>query len=427
MQTNRKNLSDTKVELTISADSELLNSAKSQAVQRLRSDVKVAGFRSGKVPAAVAEKHINPNALQSAVLDIAINEMYSQAVASESLRPITQPEITLKKFVPYTDIEIVAVIEVLGKITVPDYKKLKLAKKPVSITAKDVDDVLEALRVRASEKIKVERAAKDGDELLIDFAGTDAKSGDKIQGADGKEYPLLLGSNTFIPGFEQNLIGLKPGESKTFYLTFPKDYGVSALQNRKVTFKVTVLNVKELQKPKLDDAFAAKAGPFKKLDDLKADIKKQVTAERENESERTFENELIEKIVAGSKITVPESLVDEEIERLEIDEKRNLTYRGQTWEEHLKQEGVTEAEHKEQKRPQAILRIKGALALSEIANLEDIKVTPEELEIRLQLLKGQYQDPQMQAELDKPENQQDILNRMVTEKTINKLKNYATS
>lgn len=427
MQVQKKQLSDSSVQLIITGDASALEHARQHAVNQLRSDVKVPGFRSGKVPPAVAEKYIDSNTLQSRALDHAINDLYSAAVSQEKLRPVAQPQVTLKKFVPFTDIEIEATVDVLGEINLTDYKKIRVTHKPVSVTAKDIDDVIESLRVRGAEKKDVARAAKDGDEVLIDFSGVDAANGDKIQGADGKDYPLLLGSNSFIPGFEKNLVGAKAGDTKSFTLTFPKDYGVKALQNRKVTFSVTISRVSELAKPKADNALAAKVGPFKTVDELKADIKKQLAAERQNESDRAIESEIVEKIVEKSTIPVPESFVDEEIERLETEEKRNLTYRGQTWQEHLQEEGLTEAEHREQKRPQAVMRIKGALALSEIAAKENLHVTPEDLEIRLQLLKRQYQDKQMQAELDKSENQQDIKNRMLTEKTLAKLKQYANN
>src|SRR5690606_2381802 len=143
-----------------------------------------------------------------------------------------------------------------------------------------VEEVLDRLAVRDADKAEVQRAAKDGDEVWIDFKGVDAKTKEPVAGADGKDYPLALGSNTFIPGFEPELIGLKAGDEKTFPITFPKDYGVKALQSKKVEFTVTVKKVTEIQKPKLDDTFAAKVGPFKSIDDLKTDIKKQLTAER---------------------------------------------------------------------------------------------------------------------------------------------------
>ncbi len=426
MQVEKKQISDTKVQLLITAEIDELNQAKQQAIRQLGRDVRVQGFRDGKVPPAIAEKQIDPSSLQSRVLDIVINQIYGQAVVQEHMRPVSQPEVSIKKFVPYTDLQIELDVEVLGPVKLPDYTKIKLTPKPVTITDKDVAEVIEALRIRAADKQEVARAAAKDDEVLIDFAGTDAESGDPIQGADGKDYPLLLGSDSFIPGFEDNILGLTAGQDKLFTLTFPKDYGVKTLQKRKVTFKVIVKSVSELTKPKVDDAFAAKVGPFKTLAELKADIKKQLTAERQNEADRNFENELVEKIVEQSLVTVPQALIDEEAERLETEERRNLVYRGQTWQEHLASEGLTEAEHRDQKRPQAELRIRTGLVLSEIAEKEKLSVSPEELEIRLQILKGQYQDKQMQAELDKPENQRDIQSRLLTEKTLTKLKSYAT-
>jgi trigger factor len=312
-------------------------------------------------------------------------------------------------------------------VKLPDYKKIKLARKPVDITDKDIEEVIEALRGRVAERKDVTRPAKDEDEVMIDFVGTDSKTGDPINGAEGKGYPLVIGSKTFIPGFEEKLVGIKAGEEKTFTLTFPKDYGVKALQNRKVEFKVTATKVQEMVKPKVDDAFAAKVGPVKTVAELKADIKKQLENERQTQAERDFEGELLEKITEKSEVAIPKVLVDEEVERNELDEKQNLIYRGQTWQEHLKEEGVTEDEHREQKRPAAEQHVKAGLILTEIAENEGIGVSNEELEIRMQILKGQYQDKQMQAELDKPEARREIANRIVTEKTLEKLKAYATA
>ena len=175
----------------------------------------------------------------------------------------------------------------------------------------------------------------------------------------------------------------------------------------------------------MDDEFATKAGPFKTLAELKADVKKQLTTEQETNAERDYQNRLVQAIADKSSVDIPETLVTDQILSMEEEEKRNLTYRGQTWQEHLKEEGVTEEQHRERNRSQAAERVKGGLVLSEIAEAEGLKVTPEELEIRIQILKGQYQDDAMRAELDKQENQQDIANRILTEKTLEKLTSYA--
>jgi trigger factor len=209
-------------------------------------------------------------------------------------------------------------------------------------------------------------------------------------------------------------------------VTFPKDYGVAALQNKKVTFAVRIHKVQEMVLPKTDDTFAAQAGPFKTLADLKKDIKQQLVLERSQEGNRAFENEVLVAVAEKSDVEIPKALVDDQIERSERDERQNLTYRGQTWQEHLEEEGITEEEHRERNRATAEQSVKMGLILSEIATLEGIEVTPEELEVRIQLLKGQYQDLKMREELDKPEAAQDIINRLMTEKTLAQLVNYAT-
>lgn len=427
MSIKREQINPTKVKLTISGEQTMLESIKQEAVERLGKQVKVQGFRAGKAPTHLVEKQIDQSQLQTEVLEQAVNRLYVDAVQQENIRPASQPEISITKFVPYSTLEFTAEVESVGEVKVADYKKIKLAPKTTTVVVKDVNDVLENLRGRSAEKKQVERAAKLGDEAIINFKGTDAKTKESIPGADGNEYPLALGSKTFIPGFEEELVGVKPGATKTFDLTFPEDYGAQALQSKKVTFKVEVLKVQELVKPKLDDKFAATVGPFKTLAELKADIKKQLIAEKQRENQQVYENELLEKIAAASTVVLPESMIEDEITRMEDEEKRNLVYKGQTWQEHLKAEGVDEAAHREKKRVGATLRVKIGLLLGEIADREGINVTPEELEIRMQLLKGQYQDPAMQAELAKPEARRDIQTRMMTEKTIDKLRSYATA
>jgi trigger factor len=426
MQVTRKNLSDIKIQLTLVADQAQLDNAKQLAVQHTGKGLKLPGFRPGKAPAALIEKHIDPNVLQQEVLEHTLNDMYGQALDQENVRPAAQPKITIKKFVPYTTLEVEAEVEVIGEVKLVDYKKLKLKKEPLKISAADIDEVLDQLRSREAEKKEVERAAKEGDQVTIDFVGVDAKTKEPVKGADGKAYPLTLGSDAFIPGFEPELIGLKAGDEKSFDITFPADYGVSALQNRTVTFTVIIHQVFELTQPTLDDAFAAKVGPFTKLDELKEDIKKQLTAERETQAQRAYEEQILNKVAEESEVAIPDSLIDSELDRMDAEERRNLAYRGQTWQEHLDAEGITEEDHRKRNREQAERRVKAGLVLSEVANQEKIDVSGDELQLRLQLLKGQYQDKAMQAELDKPENQRDIASRVLTEKTVAKLVGYAS-
>ncbi|MGH7157902.1 MAG: trigger factor [Candidatus Saccharimonadales bacterium] len=423
MSTTKKQLSPTKVQLTLAADD--LSGYKASALKKLGTDVKVQGFRPGKAPLNLLEKQINPNLLHSEVMDAAINALYGQALREHRLRPASEPKVSITKFVPFDTLEANVEVEVVGDVTLPDYKKTKIAQKQPVVDAKEVDEVLDQLATRQAEKKEADRAAKTTDEVVIDFKGTDAKTGEPIPGADGKDYPLVLGSNSFIPGFEKNLIGARTGETKEFTLTFPKDYGTEALQNRKVTFAVTVKKVNEVAKPAIDDKFAASVGPFKKLAELKADIEKELLTRKQNDAEQEHANELIRVIAGKAKVAIPESLVNEQLERIERETRQNLAYTGQTWQEYLDSEKLTPESLRKKHHDDAELRVKAGIVLAEIAEAEKVTVTPEEFNAQLQSLKARYPDAQMRAELDKPENQRDILSRMVTEKTIAKLKEYA--
>lgn len=425
MHSELTRISDTKIKLTISATTVDLAEYKDIVLKKLARDVRLQGFRQGKAPLALVEKNIDQNVLQTEFLDLAMTELYIKAAAAEKVRPVTRPAVSVKKFVPFTNLDFEVTTEVVGTLKLADYKKIKLTKPKTEVSAKDVNDVISSLKLRIAEKKEVDRAAKKNDEVWIDFKGEDLK-GKPVAGADGKDYPLVIGSNTFIPGFEDNVAGLKANDEKSFTLTFPQDYGAKALAGQKVKFTVTVKKVNEVVEPAIDDAFAAKVGPFKSLKDLKDDIKKQLTAEKQNEVDRQYSSDLVEKITDKSTIKIPDTMIDQQVEHNLREFTQNLAYRGQTLKEFVESEDTTEEKYrKEVLVPEAEKQVKASLVLAEIAEKENLNVTPEELEVRIQILKGQYQDPQMQAELDKPENRQDIGSRMLTEKVLQKLADYA--
>ena len=214
MQVTKSQISPISIKLTIEADQLLLEEVRTAVLRKLAESVRLQGFRAGKVPLELVEKNLDQSAHQSEFLDTALNRMYPEALAKENIRPVAQPKVTITKFVPFKTLEFDAEVEAIGEVKLPDYKKIKLTKNPVEVSDKDVDAVLENLKIRMSEKSETDRAAKDGDEVWIDFKGRDAKTDEPINGADGKDYPLVLGSNTFIPGFENHLEGAKPGESR---------------------------------------------------------------------------------------------------------------------------------------------------------------------------------------------------------------------
>lgn len=418
MKVTTKHASDTQAVVSVIADDQELATIKSHVIKQLAPQVKVPGFRAGKVPAELVEKNIDPKTFQVEFLEHAVNDLYPAAVREAALRPVGQPQIDLKKFVPFSTLEFEAKVEVIGQVTLGDYKKLKKAKPTVKVTDKDIDEVIGQLLRRAATKKAVERAAKKNDEVVIDFKGVDEK-GEPVKGADAVDYPLLLGSNTFIPGFEENVIGMKPGEEKTFTLAFPKDYGVKALANRKVTFTATVKKVSELEEPKLDDAFAATLGPVKTVKELREDIKRELKLERQRQTDRDYESAIVKELTDTSKVAIPRALVEDTVERMLRDLQQNLLYRGQTLPEFLETEGKSEEEYRNDiLEPEATERVKASLVIAELADRENVEITREELDARISELKAQYKDPKMQEELNKPEARQEIASRLMSEKTV---------
>lgn len=426
MKTTVTNNSPTQVLISLSADEKEITQAKNVTLKRLGKSLKVKGFREGTAPLSVIEQNIDRELFINEFLDDIMSRLYAEAITANNLRPVTRPKAEVKKFVPFTELEFSVETEVIPPITLGDYKKITIKKDVAKVTTEQISEVIENLRTRLAKKEDVDRAAKDGDQAWIDFEGTDSE-GKPVNGASGKDYPLGLGSNTFIPGFEENLIGLKAGEEKTFTVKFPKDYGVAALQSKDVTFKVNVTKVQAVVKPKIDDDLAKEAGNFSSVAELKADVKKQLESEQEVELTRKLQNDIIEAIVEKSTVEVPASVIESYKGEILRDFTQNLTYRGMTYPEFLESTKQTEEEHLTKEiLPIAEKRAKAGLIMSEIADKEKLMVTPEELEIRMSLLRGQFKDEQMQKQLETDEARREIAAQILNEKTVARLVELCT-
>jgi trigger factor len=318
-----------------------------------------------------------------------------------------------------------ATLEILPPVKLADYSKVKKQVPKIAVSQKEIDEVLGNLLQRSAVKNEVKREAKEGDEVVVDFDGTD-NEGKAVAGASGNDYPLVLGSKTFIPGFEEALVGLKQGDKKDLNLSFPKDYHAKHLAGTKITFKVQVKKVNEVKEPEADASFAKSVGPFKSIDELKNDIKKQLQAQKERESLNRIKDELVEEIVKKSTFTLPESLVADQVELLKQDFIQNLVYRGITLNEYLKQEKYKDEKAWIEKeiKPQAERRVGVGIVLSQVADKEKIQVTQEELDATLQQYRQQYQ--QQAAQFDAAELQREVSSRILTEKTVDKLVEIST-
>lgn len=425
MNVKRTNISETELTLTILLDSKELEQVKKQAVAKLGAKMKVSGFRPGKVPAAVVEKQLDDNQLQVEVLQEAIELHYREAATKEDIRPLASPEINVKTFVPFTELNFEAKVEIMPEVKLGDYTKIKKTAPKVTVSEKEVTEVVDNLRTRVAKKEPVDRAAKNGDEVMLDFEGLDAKE-KPVAGASGANYSLELGSKTFIPGFEEGLVGLKKGDKKDLKLSFPKDYHAKNLAGTKITFKVTVNSVNAVVLPKADDSFAATVGPFKTLADLKKDIKAQLTEQKTTEATSKIKDEIVEELVKKSKLALPKILISDQIESLAQDMRQNLTYRGITLPEYIEQEKFKDEDDWKEKvlKPQAERRVSVGMVLAEVADKEKLTVSEAELKERVALYQSQYQ--QQAGDFNTPEMQREVLSRMLTEKTVDFLYASAT-
>lgn len=419
MKTTVKHLSDTKVILTITLGKDELVAAEHVALNKLAKNMKVPGFRKGKVPASVAAKNVDPNALGQQTLDDALSKAVAEAFTSEEIQALDRPQVEVKKFVPGTELEFTAETEILPKVTLGDYKKLGVKKTVAKAADKDVTDIIERMQKATAERKPTDRAAKEGDEVIIDFVGK--KDNVAFEGGTATDYKLELGSHQFIPGFEEGVVGHKAGEEFDLELEFPKDYNAKELAGAKVTFTTTLKQVNEIVLPKVDDDFAAKAGPFKTVQEFKDDIKREVSAQREREATEKFKDELVAKLVEVSKVPVPEVLAHDQTHSIEQDMVQNLMYQGMSLDMYLESQKLTREKWLETEvRTAAENRVKAGLVLSELSKVEKIEATSDELAEKIRQYQEQYGN-RNKEDFTSPERQRDIANRLLTDKTIDRL------
>ena len=422
MKTTVKKLSDTNVCLTITLGADELNAAEQVALTKMARDLKVPGFRKGKVPVSVAAKHVNPMALQEQVLDNALSKAVAEAFMNEKLQALERPSVEVKKFVPNQEVEFTAEATVVPPVKLGDYKKLKAKPQAVKVETKDVDEIIERMQQNFVDKTEVKRAAQEGDEAIIDFVGK--KDGVAFDGGSAKDFALKLGGGQFIPGFEEGVVGHKAGETFDLDLEFPKDYHAENLAGAKVVFSVTLHKVNELRLPELNDEFAAKCGPFTDVKELKADIKREITVQKEREAKEKLKDELVAELADSSKVALPELLIDDQLRSIEQDLMQNLSYRGLTMDSYLKTQGFKDKAdwQKKEARPAAEKRVKAGLVLAELSKELGVEVSREELDAQISTFKQQYgKDAKLAARFDDPNVHRDIANRMITDKTIDKL------
>ncbi|MBR3263782.1 trigger factor [Candidatus Saccharibacteria bacterium] len=422
MKTVVKKISDTRVEIKVTLEQSELKDARKKAIARLSQEVKAPGFRKGKVPADIAEKYLHPNDIAQVALDIAVRIAVPKAFIDNKQNPLVVPEVSVNKYVPDESAEFTAVADVLPEVKIGNYKKLGVKKPDVKVSEKEVKEILDNVAAAYADKKVVKRAAKMSDEVIIDFTGK--KDGKPFEGGAAHDYKLGLGSKSFIPGFEEGIVGHSVGDKFNLDLTFPKDYHAKELAGKKVTFEVLLKQISEINLPKIDDELAKKCGPFKNIDELKNDIKKNLAAQNEHKAEEKYKDELVEALVKQSKVSAPDILISDQMRFIKDDITRNAAAQGLKFDDYLKQVGKSEKEWEQEAKKVAEARVKASLVLQILARDQKITVSDDDVSAKITELKDVYKkSPEALKNLQDPRVRQDIKNRMTIEKTMDFLIN----
>lgn len=421
MKTKLKNISDVKVELTISLGAEELKAAEQVALTKIAKEVKIEGFRKGKAPLEMVAAQVDPILLNQETLENALSKSVAEAFLKEKVQAINRPEVDVKKFIPGTELEFTATTEIMPKVELGDYKKLGVKKEAAKVSKKEVKETTDRILKNFAEKKKVEREAKNGDEVIIDFLGK--KDGVAFDGGKAEKFPLELGSKFFIPGFEEGLIGKKAGDELSLDLEFPKDYHAKDLAGAKVIFEVKIHEVRENVEPEINEEFLSKLGDFKTKEEFEKQIEEDLKTQKQAEADEKFKDELVKKLAEVSKVPVPEILLEDQKRSIEMDMQQNLMYSGLSLEDYLERMGKTHEEWLEKDVKEAAeMRVKSGLALAELSKVEKVKSDTKELDDRITQLKEQYgNSKEVQKQLSSDDVRRNLANQILTEKTIDLL------
>ena len=375
------------VELTIQVEAEVFEAAVQAAYLKNRKSINVPGFRKGKATRKVIESMFGTGVFYEDAINECYPEAYDAAVAEQGLDVVGYPQTEIVEVGPQ-GLTFKAVVPVRPEVKLGEYKGLSATKDAAKVTEKDIDNEMKTFVERATRLVSVEREAKMGDTTVIDFEGFD--NGTAFEGGKGENYELKLGSGSFVPGFEEQIVGLKAGEEKDIDITFPEDYHAD-LAGKAVVFHIKVNEVKEAQAPVVDDEFAKDVSEFETLKEFRADLGKKIEEKRASQAEMDFKSQVMEQVIGNMECEVPDGMIEVEIDRMLEQQAMQLQQYGISMEQYQQMMGVNEAMVRDSARPDALKSIQLRLALAAIAKAEGIEVSDEELEAEFNKLAEQYQ------------------------------------
>ena len=419
---------NSKVVLEFTMDKETFEKELDKAFHKNAKYFKVPGFRNGKVPRNVVEKVYGEGVLYETVIEDNVDDEYRKAVEDNKLEVVSKPELDVKQIGKGKDLIYTVTLFVKPEATVKKYKGLEVKKIDSKVSKKEVNAAIESDRQKNARVVSVDdRDLQKDDISTIDFEGF--VDGVAFEGGKAENFELTIGSGQFIPGFEDQLIGMKIGEEKEINVTFPKEYHAENLAGKPAMFKVKLISIKSKILPELDDEFAKDVSEFETLADYRKDVEKKVKKQKEESAKNQKEIAVIDKLVENTEVVIPESMIDDEVESMSNQFASNLAYQGLDLKTYCMYMNTTEEEFKKNLRPEAEKNVKLKLALDAIEKLEDIKVEAKEIDEKIDELKKQYGSENTNDDLNKNENvrhymeekiKQDKLMKIIVDSAIEK-------
>ncbi|WP_340081981.1 trigger factor [Terribacillus sp. FSL K6-0262] len=377
--------------LTITLSPEELDTALDQAFQKVVKQVQVPGFRKGRVPRKIFEQRFGVESLYQDAIDIVLPQAYMNAVEETGIEPVAQPDVDLEQIEKGKELIFKATVTVKPEVELGDYKGLEVEAEDTTVTDEDVEKEIEALRNRQAELVvKEEGTVEEGDTVVIDFEGfTD---GEAFEGGKAENHSLEIGSGSFIPGFEEQLVGKEAGSESDISVTFPEEYHAAELAGKEAVFKVKIHEIKAKELPELDDEFAKDVDEeVESLDALREKTKNRLQEEKTNAAENNKREQLINQATDNAKVDIPEAMVDTELDRMVREFEQRLQMQGMTLEMYQQFSGQDEAALREQMKEDAGKRVKTNLTLEAIAKAENVEVTDEDVDAELEKMAEMYQ------------------------------------
>ena len=384
-----ENMEKNMAKLTIEVSAEELEKAIQGAYLKQRNKISVPGFRKGKVPRQMIEKMYGPEIFYDDAANALIPKAYSEAYEECELEIVSRPEINVVQIEKGKSFIFTADVATKPEVKLGEYKGLEVDKVSTRVTQKEVDaKIQEEAEKNAREVVVTDRAVADGDEVILDFEGF--VDGEAFEGGKGENYPLTIGSGSFIPGFEEQLVGAEAEKEVEVKVTFPEDYHAEELKGKEAVFKCTVHEIKAKEIPELDDEFVQDVSEFDTVDEYKADVKAKLEEKKQNEIKRAYQDEAIDKIVDKSTMELPDAMIDTQCENMINQFAQQMAQQGLSMDQYLQFSGLTIDQLKEQVRPDAITRIKSSLVLEQIAKEENIEITDEDVDAEIEKMAKMY-------------------------------------